>query len=73
MPERSDGEWLVPIHGGRLLGGLRGNKHALKHGRYNAEAIASGREVVAQIRHVRCEDLGPVRQRQEYRGAGCRT
>jgi hypothetical protein len=40
------------MHGGRLLGGPRGNKHALKHGRYSAQAIASRREVAALIRAV---------------------
>jgi hypothetical protein len=41
------------MHGGKLKGGPKGNKHALKHGRYTAEAIASRREVAALIRAVR--------------------
>ena len=41
------------MHGGRLVGGPRGNKHAFKHGRYSAQAIASWREVAALIRAVR--------------------
>jgi hypothetical protein len=31
----------------------KGNKHALKHGRYTAEAIASRREIAALIRAMR--------------------
>jgi hypothetical protein len=41
------------MHGGKLKGGPKGNKHALKHGRYTAEAIASRREVAALIRAMR--------------------
>jgi hypothetical protein len=41
------------MRGGRLRGGPRGNKHALKHGRYSAQAIASRREVAALIRAMR--------------------
>jgi hypothetical protein len=41
------------MHGGRLTGGPRGNKHAFRHGRYTAEAIASRREVAALIRAMR--------------------
>jgi hypothetical protein len=41
------------MHGGRLVGGPRGNKHAFKHGRYTAEAIASRREIGALIRGMR--------------------
>jgi hypothetical protein len=38
------------MHGDKLKGGPKGNKHALKHGRYTAEAIAGRREVAALIR-----------------------
>ena len=31
-------------HGGRSAGAPRGNQHALKHGRYTAQAIAERRE-----------------------------
>jgi hypothetical protein len=31
----------------------KGNKHALKHGRYTAQAIAARREVAALIRAMR--------------------
>jgi hypothetical protein len=41
------------MHGGRLKGGPRGNKHALRHGRYTAEAIASRGQVAALIRAMR--------------------
>jgi hypothetical protein len=42
----------------RLLGGLspgapKGNRNALKHGRYTAEALANRREVAALIRTMR--------------------
>jgi len=33
-----------------IADGPRGNKHAFKHGRYSAQAIASRREVAALIR-----------------------
>jgi hypothetical protein len=33
------------MHGGRLKGGPKGNQHALKHGRYTAEAIMRRRLV----------------------------
>jgi hypothetical protein len=46
--------------GGRLLGGPRGDKQALKHGRNSAEAIASRREVAALI--------GAMRSGLHYRG-----
>jgi hypothetical protein len=32
------------MHGGTNAGGPRGNQHALKHGRYTAQAIAERRE-----------------------------
>jgi hypothetical protein len=41
------------MHGGRLLGGPRDNKHALKHGRNTAEAIAGRREVAELLRSMR--------------------
>jgi hypothetical protein len=41
------------MHGGKLKGGPRGNNHALKHGRYSAEAIAGRREIAALIRAMR--------------------
>jgi hypothetical protein len=41
------------MHGGRLLGGPRGNRNAFKHGRYSGEAIASRREFAALIRAMR--------------------
>jgi hypothetical protein len=38
------------MRGGRLKGAPKGNRNALKHGRYTAEAIANRREVAALIR-----------------------
>ena len=41
------------MHGGSSLGAPKGNKNALKHGRYTAEAVASRSEVAALIRAMR--------------------
>jgi uncharacterized protein YjcR len=41
------------LHGGPSPGAPKGNKNALKHGRYTAEAVASRREVSALIRAMR--------------------
>ena len=41
------------LHGGLSPGAPKGNKNALKHGRYTAEALASRREVAALIRAMR--------------------
>jgi hypothetical protein len=41
------------MHGGTNPGAPKGNKHALKHGRYTAESIASRRKVAALIRAMR--------------------
>ena len=41
------------MHGGKSPGAPKGNKNALKDGRYTAEAIASRREVAAIIRTMR--------------------
>jgi hypothetical protein len=41
------------MHGGPSPGAPKGNKHAYKHGRYTAEAIARRREVSALIRAAR--------------------
>lgn len=41
------------MHGGLSPGAPKGNKNALKHGRYTAEAVASRREVAALIRAMR--------------------
>jgi hypothetical protein len=46
--------------GGERSGGQPGNRNALKHGRYTAEAIAGRREVAALIRACR-ERLGAMR------------
>ena len=41
------------LHGGLSRGAPKGNRNALKHGRYSAEALASRREVAALIRAMR--------------------
>jgi hypothetical protein len=41
------------MHGGMSPGAPKGNKNALKHGRYTAEAIALRREVAELIRAAR--------------------
>jgi uncharacterized protein YjcR len=38
------------MHGGTSPGAPKGNKNALKHGRYTAEAIQKGREIAAFVR-----------------------
>jgi uncharacterized protein YjcR len=41
------------MHGGTNPGAPKGNRNALKHGRYSAAAIASRREVASLIRAMR--------------------
>jgi hypothetical protein len=41
------------MHGGLSTGAPKGNKNALKHGRYTAEAIKSRREIAILIRAMR--------------------
>jgi hypothetical protein len=41
------------MHGGLSPGAPKGNKNALKHGRYTAEAIARRKEIAELIRQVR--------------------
>ena len=41
------------MHGGPSPGALKGNKNALKHGRYTAEAIATRREIAKLLRNAR--------------------
>jgi hypothetical protein len=41
------------MHGGPSPGAPKGNKNALKHGRYTAEAIARRRSIAALIRAAR--------------------
>jgi hypothetical protein len=41
------------MHGGKAPGAPKGNRHAFRHGRYAAEAIARRREVAALIRTMR--------------------
>jgi hypothetical protein len=41
------------MHGGQSPGAPKGNKNALKHGRYSADAIGSRRAVAKLIRRAR--------------------
>jgi hypothetical protein len=41
------------MHGGTSPGAPKGNKNALKHGRYTAEAVARRREIAALLRRMR--------------------
>jgi hypothetical protein len=41
------------MHGGLSPGAPKGNRNALKHGRYSAKAIAGRREVAALVRAMK--------------------
>jgi uncharacterized protein YjcR len=41
------------MHGGMSPGAPRGNKNALKHGRYTAEVLAQRREISALMRAIK--------------------
>jgi hypothetical protein len=41
------------MHGGKAPGAPKGNSHALRHGRYTAEAIAERRELMALMRGIK--------------------
>jgi uncharacterized protein YjcR len=41
------------MHGGTSPGAPKGNKNALKHGRYTAEAIANRREIADLLRQMK--------------------
>jgi uncharacterized protein YjcR len=41
------------MHGGLSSGAPKGNKNALKHGRYSAASVAQRREVAALVRSLR--------------------
>jgi hypothetical protein len=41
------------MHGGTAPGAPKGNSHALRHGRYSAEAIAERRELGALLRDMK--------------------
>jgi uncharacterized protein YjcR len=40
------------MHGGTSPGAPKGNKNALKHGRYTAEAIVNRREIATLLREI---------------------
>lgn len=46
------------MHGGASPGPPKGNRNALKHGRYTAEAIARRREISALVRVMK--ELGQL-------------
>jgi hypothetical protein len=41
------------MHGGKSPGAPMGNSHALKHGRFTAEAVAERREFAALLREMK--------------------
>jgi len=41
------------MHGGMSPGAPKGNRNALKHGRYTAEAIAGRREIAELVRAMK--------------------
>jgi hypothetical protein len=41
------------MHSGKAPGAPKGNSHALRHGRYSAEAIAERRELGALLRGMK--------------------
>jgi uncharacterized protein YjcR len=41
------------LHGGKSTGAPKGNRNALKHGRYSAEAVALRRALVELMREAR--------------------
>jgi hypothetical protein len=41
------------MHGGKAPGAPKGNSHALRHGRYSAEATAERRELGALLRDMK--------------------
>lgn len=41
------------MHGGKAKGAPKGNRYALKHGHYTAEAIAGRRELMELVRHMK--------------------
>jgi hypothetical protein len=41
------------MHGGNAPGAARGNSHALKHGRYTADATAERRQLMALLRDMK--------------------
>ena len=47
------GKCRCRMHGGLSTGAPKGNKNALKHGRYTAEAIVDRRKVTALLRQAR--------------------
>jgi hypothetical protein len=41
------------MHGGLSPGAPKGNKNALKHGRYTADAVANRREIATLLRAIK--------------------
>ena len=41
------------MRGGKAPGAPKGNSHAVKHGRYTAEAVAERRELMALVRGMK--------------------
>ena len=53
VPVASNAERPLSVHGGPSPGAPKGNKNALKHGLYTAEAIAHRREISGLIRAMK--------------------
>jgi hypothetical protein len=51
------------MHGGKSPGAPKGNKNALKHGHYTAEAIAQRRKIAALLQKMK--NLASVRERRK--------
>jgi hypothetical protein len=52
------------MHGGKTPGAPKGNSHALRHGRYSAEAIAERRELGALLRDMKALCVRILRDRE---------
>lgn len=62
VPIVSDAERTPRMHGGKSPGAPKGNKNALRHGRYSAEAIAWRRRIGALLRAMRALRMSEVCQ-----------
>ncbi len=49
------------MHGGKSPGAPKGNKNALKHGRYTADAIAKRREIATLLRTMKALTAAPIK------------
>ena len=49
------------MHGGKSPGAPKGNKNALKHVRYTADAIAKRREIATLLRTMKALTAAPIK------------